>query len=80
MNNCYQIRIRSHLTPDWSDWFGGLSVVQSQSGDTLLVGVLDQAGLHGVLERIRDLNLTLVSLTLLDGDPNGDCQVWTCNG
>ena len=75
MNNCYQIRIRSHLTPDWSDWFGGLSVVQSQSGDTLLVGSFDQAGLHGVLERIRDLNLTLVSLTLLDEDSNDDCQV-----
>ncbi len=75
MNNCYRIQVHGHLTPDWSAWFGGLSVVQLQSGDTLLVGSLDHAGLHGVLQRIRDLNLTLVAVNRQDEDFDGDSQV-----
>ena len=75
MNSCYQIQICSHLTPDWSAWFDGLSVVQLESGDTVLAGRLDQAGLHGVLERIRDLNLTLVAVNRLDMDSDADYQV-----
>jgi hypothetical protein len=62
LNSCYQIRICGHLTADWSEWFGGLHITQLASGETLLVGRLDQAGLHGVLARIRDLNLTLVAV------------------
>ena len=69
MNSCYQIQICSHLTPDWSEWFDGLSIVQLESGDTVLVGRLDQSALHGVLQRIRDLNLTLVAVNRLDEDP-----------
>jgi hypothetical protein len=66
LNSCYQIQICSHLTPDWSEWFDGLTIVQLESGDTLLEGHLDQAALHGVLQRIRDLNLTLVAVSRLD--------------
>lgn len=69
MNSCYQIRIYCHLTPDWAEWFDGLNIVQLPSGETLLVGPLDQAGLHGVLQRIRDLNLTLVAVNRTDENP-----------
>lgn len=75
MNVCYQIQVCGHLTPDWSEWFGGLRVVQLQCGDTLLVGYLDQAGLHGVLQRIRDLNLTLVAVNRIDQDSDRRRQV-----
>ena len=66
MNSCYQIRILGHLTADWSEWFEGLDVIQLPTGETLLVGFLDQAQLHGVLARIRDLNLPLVAVNRLD--------------
>ena len=59
----YVIRIKGHLDPRWSEWFEGLTVTQTGSGDTILSGpVADQAALHGLLVRIRDLNLTLVSV------------------
>ncbi len=72
MNSCYQIRICGHLTADWSEWFDGLNVIQLPAGETLLVGSLDQARLHGVLARIRDLNLTLVAVNRLDEDSRQD--------
>lgn len=68
LNSCYQIRICGHLTADWSEWFDGLNVIQLPAGETLLVGSLDQARLHGVLARIRDLNLTLVAVNRVDED------------
>jgi hypothetical protein len=58
----YQIRIRGQLTDDWSDWFRSLQIVPLASGETLLAGLLDQAALHGVLARIRDLNLILLAV------------------
>ena len=59
----YQIRIGSHLGSLWSEWFEGLVVSQADNGDTLLTGpVVDQAALHGLLKRVRDLGLTLVSV------------------
>ncbi|MCA9910401.1 MAG: hypothetical protein KC519_17205 [Anaerolineae bacterium] len=65
----YEIKIRGHLDPGWSDWFAGLTITHIESNQTLLSGSLpDQSALHGLLERIRDLNLTLISLTC--GDPS----------
>lgn len=68
MNSIYQIQVRGHLTDDWSDWFAGLRINRLDPTDTLLVGQLDQTALHGVLARIRDLNLTLVSVNQVQED------------
>ena len=58
----YQIRIKGHLGPQWTDWFGGLSITLEDNGDTLLTGpVVDQAALHGLLRKVRDLGMTLIS-------------------
>jgi hypothetical protein len=63
----YVIRIKGHLDPRWSEWFEGLTVTQTESGETVLSGpVVDQSALHGLLARIRDLNLTLVSVTWVE--------------
>jgi hypothetical protein len=59
----YQIRVKSHLGSEWTDWFEGLTITQEESGDTLLTGpVVDQAALHGLLKKVRDLGMALVSV------------------
>jgi hypothetical protein len=59
----YQIRIKGHLGDQWSDWFGGLTINLESNGETLLTGpVADQAALHGLLRKVRDLGLPLVSV------------------
>jgi uncharacterized protein YbjT (DUF2867 family) len=63
MPEYYEVKIKGHLDPRWSDWFSGLTLTQLEEDETLLAGLLpDQAALHGLLERIRDLNLTLISV------------------
>jgi hypothetical protein len=58
----YQIRIEGHLDRRWTDWFGGMTITLKDNGDTLLAGpVVDQAALHGLLRKIRDLGMPLIS-------------------
>jgi hypothetical protein len=69
MPEYYEIRIKGSLDPHWSDWFAGLRLTNLEGDETLLSGPLpDQAALHGLLERIRDLNLKLISV--ISGDPS----------
>ncbi len=59
----YEIRVKGCLGNDWQEWFGGLSLRTEDGGVTVLSGPLaDQSALHGVLSRIRDLNLELISV------------------
>jgi hypothetical protein len=59
----YQIRIKGHLGRQWTEWFEGLTITLEDNGDTLLTGpVVDQAALHGLLRRVRDLGMPLLSV------------------
>jgi len=59
----YQIRIKGHLGRQWSDWFEGLTITLEDNGETLLTGsVVDQAALHGVLKKVRDGGMPLLSV------------------
>ena len=63
----YEIRVRSHLSGRWDDWFDGFDLTSSSDGTTLLNGyVIDQAALYGVLRKLSDLGLPLVSVTAVD--------------
>jgi len=63
----YQIRIAGHLRPDWADWFEGLAITLQDNGETLLSGpVVDQAALHGLLKKVRDLGLPLLAVVRID--------------
>ena len=62
----YEIRVKGHLGRQWTDWFGGLAITLEDNGDTLLSGaVVDQAALHALLTTVRDLGMTLVSVSPL---------------
>ena len=62
----YEIRVAGHLSPQWMDWFDGLTVTLEENGNTLLSGpVADQAALYGLLKKVRDTGLMLVSVNLI---------------
>jgi hypothetical protein len=59
----YQIRIKGHLGPRWADWFGDMAITLEDNGEMLLTGpVEDQAALHGLLRKVRDLGVPLISV------------------
>ena len=63
----YQMVVKGHLDPEWSDWFDGLTITMVDNGETILSGpIVDQTALHGVLIKIRDLALPLLSLVRIE--------------
>ena len=62
----YEIRLKGHLEARWAEWFDGLTITLEENGNTLLSGpVADQAALHGLLKKVRDLGLPLLSVNLV---------------
>jgi len=72
----YQIRIKGHLGSQWAEWFEGLTITLESNGDTLLTGpVVDQAALHGLLKKVRDLGMPLVSVSPVEHGQGGQSDV-----
>jgi hypothetical protein len=68
---CYEIRVKGHLNARWSAWFDGLSLTSENDGTTIISGpVLDQAALHGLLQKLRDVGIPLISVTQVTTDPS----------
>jgi hypothetical protein len=66
----YEIRLRGHLESRWVAWFDGLSLTNDSDGTTVLHGaIVDQAALHGLLQKLRDTGLPLISVTAVEPDP-----------
>lgn len=60
----YQLRVKGHLGAHWGEWFGGMTIAQTANGETLITGVVaDQAALHGLLRKVRDLGVPLLSVS-----------------
>jgi len=67
----YEIRIKEPITDKWLAWFDEFTVTRTESGETLLTGpITDQSALHGLLAKIRDLNLTLLTVNLIQPEPS----------
>ena len=67
MTEIYQIRVKGHLEPHWSEWFDDLTIIPEANGETLITGpVPDQPALHGLLKKIRDLGLPLLLVMQLE--------------
>jgi len=63
----YQIRLKGHLGQQWSEWFDSMTIVLEENGETVLTGpVTDQAALYGLLRKVRDLGMTLLSVKRMD--------------
>ncbi len=69
----YEIRLKGHLDSRWAAWFDGLSLTHDSDGTTVISGpVVDQAALHGLLQKVRDVGIPLVSVAQVDPDePDG---------
>jgi hypothetical protein len=73
----YQIRIKGHLGRQWTEWFDGLTITLEDNGDTLLTGaVVDQAALHGLLKKVRDLGMPLLSVVGVQPGQADAPDVW----
>ena len=69
-HQCYEIRLKGHLDDRWAEWFEGLTITLEEDGNTLLSGpVVDQSALYGLLKKVRDLGLPLVSVSLVEPGP-----------
>jgi hypothetical protein len=67
MNSVFEIRLQGHLDDRWAEWFDGLTIIPQPDGTTILTGpVADQAALQGLLRRIADLGMTLLSVNALE--------------
>ena len=65
----YQIRVQGQLDTSWSDWLGGLTITSQPSGETLVTGpIIDQAALHGILDKLYAMNLTILSVVQVRND------------
>ena len=72
----YQIRIEGHLGREWADWFDGLAITALDNGETLLTGpVVDQAALHGLLKKVRDVGMPLLSVNRVTSS-EASCLDW----
>lgn len=65
----YEIRVKGHLDQHWSAWFDAMTITNVENGDTIISGsLLDQAALHGLLIKVYNLNLTLISVLRIEAD------------
>ena len=72
---CYEIRVEGHISDSWSSWFEGMAIRHEEDGGTVLSGPLvDEAALHGVLTKIRDLGLPLVQVRRFPGSVNATAE------
>jgi hypothetical protein len=72
----YQIRIKGHLGCEWTNWFGGLTITPQDNGETLLSGlVIDQAALYGLLKKVRNLGMTLISVSSIEPGPAKTAEI-----
>ncbi len=77
----YQIRLQGHLSSQWAEWFEGLTITLEEDGNTLLAGpVIDQAALHGILKKVRDLGMPLLAVHALGFDPQNISSVEFLDG
>ena len=72
----YEIRIKGHLSREWTDWFEGMTIDLENNGNTLLTGaVTDQSALHGLLRKVRDMGMPLLSVVCVEPGPAGASDI-----
>ena len=70
MSDCCEIIVKDHLDIDWSEWFEGLTIAHNDKGETMLSGqIRDQAALYGIIAKVRDMGLVLISVKYTAGNP-----------